>query len=116
FTFHITLTTRVLSSSPRYPLARRAPRALRVPRCFPTRRSSDLVDAEVVQDPVSGGDLGGSAVDHDELRRVGELARLARIGVDRRSEEHTSQLQSRGNLVCRLLLEKKQCLSTAIST
>src|SRR5690625_6367970 len=27
--------------------------------------------------------------------------------VDRRSEEHTSELQSRGHLVCRLLLEKK---------
>src|SRR5690606_40202098 len=27
--------------------------------------------------------------------------------VDRRSEEHTSELQSRENLVCRLLLEKK---------
>src|SRR5690606_42109400 len=28
--------------------------------------------------------------------------------VDRRSEEHTSELQSRENLVCRLLLEKKK--------
>src|SRR5690625_6649824 len=27
---------------------------------------------------------------------------------DARSEEHTSELQSRGHLVCRLLLEKKQ--------
>src|SRR5690606_39447209 len=31
---------------------------------------------------------------------------LARISL-RRSEEHTSELQSRENLVCRLLLEKK---------
>src|SRR5436309_5212938 len=29
-------------------------------------------------------------------------------GVDQRSEEHTSELQSRENLVCRLLLEKKK--------
>src|SRR5690625_6333348 len=29
------------------------------------------------------------------------------IAVDNRSEEHTSELQSRGHLVCRLLLEKK---------
>src|SRR5436309_8755339 len=29
-------------------------------------------------------------------------------GVDNRSEEHTSELQSRENLVCRLLLEKKK--------
>src|SRR5438105_11433705 len=29
-------------------------------------------------------------------------------GTDRRSEEHTSELQSRVDLVCRLLLEKKK--------
>src|SRR2546429_5398533 len=29
-------------------------------------------------------------------------------GTDRRSEEHTSELQSRLHLVCRLLLEKKK--------
>src|SRR5690606_42088265 len=28
-----------------------------------------------------------------------------------RSEEHTSELQSRENLVCRLLLEKKKCMT-----
>src|SRR5439155_11056896 len=28
--------------------------------------------------------------------------------IERRSEEHTSELQSRGHLVCRLLLEKKK--------
>src|SRR5690625_6280680 len=28
--------------------------------------------------------------------------------IDERSEEHTSELQSRGHLVCRLLLEKKK--------
>src|SRR5690625_7067747 len=33
--------------------------------------------------------------------------RWSKIGVDGRSEEHTSELQSRGHLVCRLLLEKK---------
>src|SRR5260370_30842354 len=31
-----------------------------------------------------------------------------RINGDRRSEEHTSELQSHLNLVCRLLLEKKK--------
>src|SRR5437870_9842623 len=30
----------------------------------------------------------------------------------RRSEEHTSELQSRGHLVCRLLLEKKTHINT----
>src|SRR5207253_3846253 len=32
----------------------------------------------------------------------------------RRSEEHTSELQSRGHLVCRLLLEKKKPNSASI--
>src|SRR2546428_1488699 len=31
-----------------------------------------------------------------------------RPGVKKRSEEHTSELQSRSDLVCRLLLEKKK--------
>src|SRR2546430_8142493 len=33
-----------------------------------------------------------------------------------RSEEHTSELQSQSNLVCRLLLEKKKKKVTAMST
>src|SRR5690349_23432707 len=33
---------------------------------------------------------------------------IASVGVDARSEEHTSELQSRRDLVCRLLLEKKK--------
>src|SRR5690625_1111031 len=33
---------------------------------------------------------------------------VAGVGHHRRSEEHTSELQSRGHLVCRLLLEKKK--------
>src|SRR5690625_6543557 len=32
-------------------------------------------------------------------------------GVSKRSEEHTSELQSRGHLVCRLLLAKKENMS-----
>src|SRR5436309_12640391 len=34
---------------------------------------------------------------------------LSTPGGPTRSEEHTSELQSRENLVCRLLLEKKKC-------
>src|SRR5690625_5632855 len=34
--------------------------------------------------------------------------RIDKIDQDERSEEHTSELQSRGHLVCRLLLEKKK--------
>src|SRR5690606_39753543 len=37
---------------------------------------------------------------------LGDLA-LEQVAVEGRSEEHTSELQSRENLVCRLLLEKK---------
>src|SRR2546427_7906381 len=33
--------------------------------------------------------------------------------IENRSEEHTSELQSQSNLVCRLLLEKKKILSHA---
>src|SRR5207249_6317983 len=42
-------------------------------------------------------------VDIDENRFVMEVGRA-----ERRSEEHTSELQSRFDLVCRLLLEKKK--------
>src|SRR3712207_9123467 len=38
------------------------------------------------------------------------LGRRGRDGRGRRSEEHTSELQSRQYLVCRLLLEKKKTL------
>src|SRR5690606_42136663 len=40
--------------------------------------------------------------------RLRASASSARGGPDLRSEEHTSELQSRENLVCRLLLEKKK--------
>src|SRR5437870_10905160 len=44
---------------------------------------------------------------------LGEISRLVSPGLSHnkreiRSEEHTSELQSRGHLVCRLLLEKKK--------
>src|SRR2546422_1889352 len=55
---------------------------------------------------------------HAVLRKLAHLSEygiLARLWfgsllarVDRRSEEHTSELQSRLHLVCRLLLEKKK--------
>src|SRR5206468_10961812 len=40
------------------------------------------------------------------------LHRLGGGRVERRSEEHTSELQSRSDLVCRLLLEKKKRAAT----
>src|SRR2546427_2659244 len=43
------------------------------------------------------------------LQGLEQLEQLLRgLAVDLRSEEHTSELQSQSNLVCRLLLEKKK--------
>src|SRR5436309_15297332 len=63
---------------------------------FPTRRSSDLVN---------GGRLTHYPGDYQYYldKTAADSARTAL-----RSEEHTSELQSRENLVCRLLLEKKK--------
>src|SRR5690606_41724648 len=91
---------------------------------LPTRRSSDLllgvqtglgeegveVDAELAQVAVL---LGQEACDGPVAEPGAALGGLhgaqavAGLGVGIRSEEHTSELQSRENLVCRLLLEKK---------
>src|SRR6266702_7056681 len=49
--------------------------------------------------------VGGIDCGHD-------VARIA--GRRDRSEEHTSELQSRGHLVCRLLLEKKKKITKCI--
>src|SRR5256885_11733039 len=54
-----------------------------------------------------GGHAGGGRQDHTrEAERLRETAAMHRS----RSEEHTSELQSPCNLVCRLLLEKKKDL------
>src|SRR5688572_32827127 len=66
-------------------------RALLCLHTFPTRRSSDLPTSRNVC-PVEE-QQGERASDHDLLRR---------------SEEHTSELQSQSKLVCRLLLEKRK--------
>src|SRR5437870_11029147 len=55
-----------------------------------------------------GGILGGATPEQEEkLGQYGRDLGMAFQIVDR-SEEHTSELQSRGHLVCRLLLEKKK--------
>src|SRR5439155_22372465 len=56
-----------------------------------------------------GGDRSRGVLEAERTRRhTGECGgELRLVGVDR-SEEHTSELQSRGHLVCRLLLEKKK--------
>src|SRR5437870_6857815 len=54
---------------------------------------------------VTGAAAVVEAVLFDELKRI--HAPVFALGFYR-SEEHTSELQSRGHLVCRLLLEKKK--------
>src|SRR2546430_7117758 len=58
--------------------------------------------------------VGGVVRGHGVLGETGRVGwRRLRL---RRSEEHTSELQSQSNLVCRLLLEKKKTqLKTAVS-
>src|SRR5256885_6927719 len=56
---------------------------------------------------------GGAVVQHDVAETMAafgqrHVEQLRAHGVDARSEEHTSELQSPCNLVCRLLLEKKK--------
>src|SRR5699024_11217074 len=82
---------------------------LRALHSFPTRRSSDLgffkravaAKHRRIQADVDWCFAGG-------LDGAGDL-RIAR------SEEHTSELQSRFDLVCRLLLEKKKLVEHLLS-
>src|SRR5256885_13123163 len=53
----------------------------------------------------------GQALDsrlQPQRRDVQQLVDAGNVGLEGRSEEHTSELQSPCNLVCRLLLEKKK--------
>src|SRR5690625_5441135 len=62
--------------------------------------------------PISDGSLLFSSTRPDPEGEADEdqsaIWSLPATGEARRSEEHTSELQSRGHLVCRLLLEKKK--------
>src|SRR5256885_10931134 len=84
---------------------------------FPTRRSSDLIDAcspRLRSLPAQPAvtlrrlDLAASQGRYFEDLFVLERRRLVHFLGRYRSEEHTSELQSPCNLVCRLLLEKKK--------
>src|SRR5437016_12101183 len=48
------------------------------------------------------------AVNQDAVHGTGNQGNLLEVAEDVRSEEHTSELQSLTNLVCRLLLAKKK--------
>src|SRR3712207_8188117 len=88
-------------------MIRRPPRSTLFP--YTTLFRSDPHGPDPGRDePLHGGKLtlvdrrvGG---DGDDARRDARRAELDRL----RSEEHTSELQSRQYLVCRLLLEKKK--------
>src|SRR5690625_6301219 len=70
------------------------------------------VYSSVIKKERRGDYLGGTVqvIPHitneikDQVFRAGEATKADVV----RSEEHTSELQSRGHLVCRLLLEKKK--------
>src|SRR5690606_42047826 len=100
--------------------ASRVPRALHP---FPTRRSSDLPAGLNARRRLVDEDRDIVGADLEETDRFAHGVSLAlpafaklegRARAERdedrivRSEEHTSELQSRENLVCRLLLEKKK--------
>src|SRR2546430_5779373 len=74
-------------------MIRRPPRSTLFP--YTTLFRSDKVEAERRLQP-------GQDRRHQPQRHV-----RGHADPDRRSEEHTSELQSQSNLVCRLLLEKK---------
>src|SRR5690606_41957219 len=90
---------------------------------FPTRRSSDLADFRTLARWFA--QAPDDAARHRLWRVAFGLHSSRHLTVDAdtlaertavpepRSEEHTSELQSRENLVCRLLLEKKKTLSVA---
>src|SRR5207248_9995642 len=92
----------------------------RHPHSFPTRRSSDLIAnligvpfrSTIIRIDTNQGISGYGEV-RDQARATYALILKSRIvgenpcNVDR-SEEHTSELQSRSDLVCRLLLARKK--------
>src|SRR5207253_10126991 len=89
---------------------------LRYLHSFPTRRSSDLASFVWWIHRIQGSGVCGLAVSAalaaEVVCRLRPSIRLLSCGnrnkTMMRSEEHTSELQSRGHLVCRLLLEKKK--------
>src|SRR5690242_21007529 len=73
-----------------------------------TLREAKRALASATQDPVGRNMV--AAIDAISEGHLSEAALL----LDPRSEEHTSELQSHVNLVCRLLLEKKNNITDLI--
>src|SRR5690625_5916440 len=83
---------------------------------FPTRRSSDLRSFHILN-AVSPGFTCAFPFSRYVVNKIIEKQTTKSETINEevsRSEEHTSELQSRGHLVCRLLLEKKKQLSTTL--
>src|SRR2546427_7922478 len=84
-------------------MIRRPPRST----LFPTRRSSDLSQSWGHLRSIRPRRWVPESASHKRARLESTaMFRTTEPGV--RSEEHTSELQSQSNLVCRLLLEKKK--------
>src|SRR2546430_8455296 len=84
-------------------MIRRPPRSTLFPYTTLFRSATDRLKRVVIvpgNDPQSAAHVVGLL-----LRNGIEVTRLRQAT---RSEEHTSELQSQSNLVCRLLLEKKK--------
>src|SRR5438034_4892871 len=76
-------------------------------------RSHSAPQALPVVEPGSGGGAPPSSKSERGIRsRASEGWAAPRRGRPPRSEEHTSELQSHSDLVCRLLLEKKKKTQT----
>src|SRR3712207_7473336 len=87
-------------------MIRRPPRSTLFP--YTTLFRSDRRQVRV-EDPGGGARFSDEArAPPGRLRRCRGLEGAARDPLTARSEEHTSELQSRQYLVCRLLLEKKR--------
>src|SRR3989454_2707775 len=71
-------------------------------------RVSPEAPVPVVTVHASRHGLGGAANVAANVAALGADCRLVAVVGNDRSEEHTSELQSPCNLVCRLLLEKKK--------
>src|SRR5205814_4637494 len=106
------LLTEVYHSSLFFPFSLRSPPTTAIYTLFPTRRSSDLASgpgrATTRTSPRWRSASPRSHAARSSSRKAAsesEALGLSRAG--RRSEEHTSELQSLRHLVCRLLLEKK---------
>src|SRR3712207_7303453 len=75
-------------------------------------RSGDVATEDADTEEAGGGQTGPLHSDGDAGQAgPGQLVRRRDGDGDGRSEEHTSELQSRQYLVCRLLLEKKKTTS-----